>query len=139
MKPFKMLPAALLLLLPLSVVHAESSNAPAAPEKPMNMPQGMGMHHGMGGMGGMMGGMGNMSEQERDQHLRMKQEHMLKLHDLSNRILAETDPKKKEALKNEQLELMKAHHMQMMQMMPHPMGGMQMPHKMGTPPAKAGN
>lgn len=133
MKPFKIVPAALLLLLPLSLVHAESNNAPAAPEKPMmNMPKGMGMHHSMGGM---RGGMGNMSEQERDQHLRMKQEHMLKLHDLSNRILAETDPKKKEALKNEQLELMKAHHMQMMS---HQMGGMQMQHDMGAPPAKAG-
>ena len=38
------------------------------------------------------------------------------MHDLSNKILAENDPKKKQALKDEQLELIKAEHMQMMSM-----------------------
>jgi hypothetical protein len=41
---------------------------------------------------------------------------MLKMHDLSNKILAETDPKKQQALKDQQLELMKSEHMQMMSM-----------------------
>jgi hypothetical protein len=46
----------------------------------------------------------------------MKQEQMLKIHDLSNKILAETDPKKKQALKDQQLGLIKVEHMQMMSM-----------------------
>ena len=49
-------------------------------------------------------------------HLKMKQEQMLKIHDLSNKILAETDPMKKQALKDQQLELIKVEHMQMMSM-----------------------
>jgi hypothetical protein len=74
---------------------------------------GMGMQHGMGGgMGGMMAG---MTDEEKEQHMRGMQEHMLKMHDLSNQILAEKDPTKKEALKKQQLDLMKAHHAQMME------------------------
>ncbi len=68
------------------------------------------MGHGMGMMGG-------MSEAEQDQHLKMMQEHMLAVQDLGNQILAEKDPAKKEALKTKQLELLKAHHAQMMGMM----------------------
>ena len=81
---------------------------------------GMGMQHGMGGMGmhrgmgGMMGMMAGMSEEEKDKHLRSMQDHMLKMHDLSNKILAEKDPTKQEELKKEQLQLMKAHHAEMM-------------------------
>jgi len=70
--------------------------------------QGMGMHHGMGMMG-------NMTEEEKQQHLQFMQEHMLKMHDLSNQILAEKDAAKKEQLKKQQLQLMKEHHSQMMQ------------------------
>jgi Spy/CpxP family protein refolding chaperone len=107
MKPIKITAATLFLMLTISLAsHAGSPTAPAAPDEPMNMQKGMGMHRGMG-----MGG--QMTEAERDQHLRMYQEHMLKMHDLSNRILSETDEKKKDQLKNEQLELMKAHHEQM--------------------------
>ena len=40
----------------------------------------------------------------------------LKMHDLSSKILAETDPAKQQALKDQQLELIKAEHMQMMNM-----------------------
>jgi hypothetical protein len=36
------------------------------------------------------------------------------MHDLSNKILAETDPQKQQALKDQQLELMKAEHIKMM-------------------------
>jgi hypothetical protein len=57
-----------------------------------------------------------MDESKMMAHLKMKQEQMLKIHDLSNKILAETDPKKKQALKDQQLELIKVEHMQMMSM-----------------------
>jgi uncharacterized membrane protein len=60
--------------------------------------------------------MGNMDETKMMEHLKIRQEEMLKMHDLSNKILAETDPKKKQALKDQQLELIKADHMQMMSM-----------------------
>ena len=59
--------------------------------------------------------MGKMDESKMMEHLKMKQEHMLKMHDLSNQILTEKDAAKKESLKNQQLELMKAHHAQMME------------------------
>ena len=57
-----------------------------------------------------------MDESKMMAHLKMKQEQILKIHDLSNKILAETDPKKKQALKDQQLELIKVEHMQMMSM-----------------------
>jgi hypothetical protein len=60
--------------------------------------------------------MAKMDESKMMEHLKMKQDQMLKIHDLSNKILAETDPKKKQALKDEQLELMKVEHMHMMSM-----------------------
>lgn len=95
--------------------NAETSiNAapPATPPKAMGMEMqpGMGMHHGMGGMGGMGGMMAGMTEEQKDQHLRGMQDHMLKMHDLSNQILAEKDATKKEQLKTQQLQLMKEHH-----------------------------
>lgn len=95
-------------------VDVQKVAPPATPTAPAEgagmqhgMGGGMGMHHGMGGMGGMMM---NMSDEEKDKHMRGMQEHMLKMHDLSNRILAEKDPAKKENLMKEQLDLMKAHH-----------------------------
>jgi hypothetical protein len=75
--------------------------------KPDAMPMGgmgMGMHHGM---------MAGMTEEQKDKHLRSMQEHMLKMHDLSNQILAEKDATKKEQLKTQQLQLMKEHHAEM--------------------------
>ena len=118
--------AALLLLLPLGMVSlaAEPQNT-AEPMQGMSQHQGMDMskHQGMDmnksqgtgtaakhqGMGmGMMGGMD-------EEHLRSMQEHMLMMHDYSNKILAEKDPAKQAQLKNQQLELMKAHQAQMMQ------------------------
>lgn len=47
-------------------------------------------------------------------HLKEIQAHQLMMHDLSNKILAETDPAKQQALKDQQLELMKTQHMKMM-------------------------
>ena len=57
---------------------------------------------------------GGMSEEQKDQHMRAMQEHMLKMHELSNKIIAEKDPEKKQALKDQQLEMMKSHRAQMM-------------------------
>jgi hypothetical protein len=83
--------------------------------------------HQMGGMGaGMMGGM-----MMNDDRLKQMQEHLLKMHELSSKILAATDPKERDRLKAEQLELMKEHekqhHMMMQQHMQEMMkskGGM---------------
>lgn len=97
--------AVLLLLLPISMMSS------AADPKKANMPmKEMGMHQAMG-----MGMMGGMTEEQKNEHMRSTQEHMLMMHDLSNQILSETDATKKEALKNQQLDLMKAHHAQMME------------------------
>jgi hypothetical protein len=123
--------AALLLLAPLGMgaYAAEEKAPPPAQSMPgMNMPQGQGNMPGMnmpmgpGKMHGMMGMMGGMTEEQQDQHLRMMQEHMLQMHDLSDKILAASDPAEKEKLKNQQLQLMKAHKQQMMKMMHEGMG-----------------
>ena len=100
--------AALLLLLPVSMVGFAAE--PQKADAPMGMHQGMGM-----GMHQGMGMMGSMTEEQKTEHMRSMQEHMLQMHDLSNQILAEKDATKKEALKNKQLELMKTHHSQMME------------------------
>ncbi len=126
MKPVTLTSASLFLLLFLSM--ASRAEPPAAPDDTMDMSKGMGMHHGMGRMG-------QMSEEERDRHLRMSQEHMLKMHDLSNRILAEPDANKKNQLKNEQLELMKAHQAQMMTHRMEKRKGYQKPEKPAAKPA----
>jgi hypothetical protein len=80
----------------------------------MGMHQGMPMHEGMQGkpMHGMMGMHEDMMSPE---HLKEKQAHILLMHDLSNKILAEKDPKKQQALKDQQLEVMKAHMKAMME------------------------
>ncbi|MGZ8190468.1 MAG: hypothetical protein ACXWTS_04480 [Methylococcaceae bacterium] len=102
---------AILLTAPLSM--ASYAAEPQKPAEPMPMP-GMGMQHkGMDMMGG-------MTEAEQEQHLQAQQEYMLKMHDLSNQILAEKDSAKKEQLKKQQLELMKAHRAKMMEVH-HPM------------------
>lgn len=49
-----------------------------------------------------------------DEHIRAEQENLLKMHDLSNKILAETDPQKQQALKDQQFEMMKARFQQML-------------------------
>lgn len=101
------------LLLPISFASiAETQDKPMAPMGDMNMNRGMGMHQGMGGGMGMMPG---MTEEQKEQHLRTYQEHLLKMHDLSNQILSEKDPAKQEQLKSKQIELMKAHQAQMME------------------------
>ena len=69
-----------------------------------------------------------------DEHLKEKQEHLLKMHELSNKILAATDAKEKERLKAEQLELMKAHEKRHVEMMQQHMQ-QQMMKPTGPPPA----
>lgn len=69
-----------------------------------------------------------------DEHLKEKQEHLLKMHELSNKILATTDAKEKERLKAEQLELMKAHEKRHVEMMQQHMQQQMMKPK-GPPPA----
>lgn len=69
-----------------------------------------------GDMMGMEHGVGKMDPAKLTEHLKKRQEQMLLIHDLSNKILAEKDPQKQQALKDQQLELMRAHHMEMMSM-----------------------
>ena len=129
--------AALLLLLPVSLASLAADPKATTPE-PM---QGMQMHQGMDmpmhqGMGMGMG----MSEEQLDSHLRNQQEYQLKMHDLSNKILTETDPAKKEELKKQQLDLMKAHHKQKMEHRQEMKGQRQemkqKPHQMMQPETK---
>jgi hypothetical protein len=110
-----------LVLMPLSIA------AYAAAEHDMsNMGQHEGMQHeGMGGMHGEM-----MPDMMSPEHLKKMQAHMLILHDLSNKILAEKDPKKQQVLKDQQLEVMKAH---MADKMSH--HKMDMSHPAPPPPA----
>ncbi|MBL6986734.1 MAG: hypothetical protein ISR72_06795 [Methylobacter sp.] len=89
--------AVLLLLLPISMMSFAAE--PPKTNMPMNK----------------MGMMGGMSEEQKTEKMRTMQEHMLQMHDLSNQILTEKDAAKKETLKTQQLELMKAHHAQMME------------------------
>lgn len=103
--------AVCLLTMPLSMaVYAEPDMSS------MGKHEGMEKHEGMQGMPmpgmGMHGDM--MAEMMSPEHLKAKQAHMLVMHDLSNKILAEKDPKKQQALKDQQLEVMKAHMAEMM-------------------------
>lgn len=93
-----------LLSMPLSMAaYAVEHDMPGMQGMPM---QGMPMQ-GMPGMG-MHGDM--MSTE----HLKEMQTYILLMHDLSNKILAEKDPKKQQALKDQQLEVMRAHMAEMM-------------------------
>jgi hypothetical protein len=91
---------ALSLLLPLGTPtsFAEEPQKVAVP-----MQSGMDINQGMAS-----GMKGIMTLEQKDQLLRATQENMLIMHNLSNQILAETDPVKKEELKNQQLQLMKS-------------------------------
>lgn len=96
-----------LLLLPLSMTSfAADQEKPAEPAAPAST-----KHGSM---------MGSMSEEQQEQHLKAIQEQSLLMHDLSNQILAEKDPAKKEQLKKQQRDLMKAYHAAMMQHHPRP-------------------
>jgi hypothetical protein len=99
---------AAMCLFALMTATSSAEDVQKSPPMPMKG-MGMGMHHGMGGM------MAGMTEEQKDKHMSSMQEHMLKMHDLSNQILAEKDPAKKEALKKQQLQLMKSHHAEMME------------------------
>jgi len=103
MKHFYKSTAVLLLLLPMSM-----TSTAAEPKKPVDPLKEMDTHQGSG-MGCCQ------TEEQKSEHMRTMQEHMLTMHDLSNQILSEKDPAKKEELKNKQLELMKTYHAQMKQ------------------------
>jgi len=124
MRTYKIAAAVTLALLTgLSAVQAEEAAKPATP------PASGG--HQMGGMN--MGGMGNMGGMMMsDERLKQKQEHLLKMHELSTKILAATDPQEKEKLKAEQFKLMKEHEMQHHMMMQQHMQDM-MKNKGGMP------
>ncbi|MDD5277116.1 MAG: hypothetical protein PHR16_13665 [Methylovulum sp.] len=114
MKNLHKITIAILLIFPLSSLsYAVEPQKPTEPQKATTSMPGMGMpHKGMGMMG--------MTEAEQEKHLQAEQEHMLMMHDLSNKILAEQDSAKKEALKSQQRQLMKAHRAKMMAVH-HPM------------------
>lgn len=95
--------AVCLLTIPLSITAYAAEHDMASMGKPM---PGMGQQQGMP-MQGMHGDM--MADMLSPEHLKEMQAHMLLMHDLSNKILAEKDPKKQQALKDQQLEVMKAH------------------------------
>lgn len=108
--------AIFLLSLPLgSAVYAAEHDMSGMAKHEGGMP-GMEMHDGMPGMGmpDGMPGMGRHGDMMSLEHLKERQAHMLIMHDLSNKILAEKDPKKQQALKDQQLEVMKAHMKEMM-------------------------
>ena len=99
-----------MIMIPLSQVAMAEDQDMQKKHHPQNR-QGMDMMGGKGGMGKMM------DPQKMDQRMKKMQEHMLMMHDLSDKILAEKDPKRRQELKDQQLKLMKAHHMQMMSKM----------------------
>jgi hypothetical protein len=102
MKHIHKFTAIALLLLPFSMTSFAADTAPPAEPQKATEP----MKHG--------NMMGNMTEEQQEQHLKAMQEHLLKMHDLSNQILAEKDPAKQEQLKKQQRDLMKAHQDAMM-------------------------
>jgi len=113
--------AILLLLLPMSTMSIAAE--PKKSDDPLKEPSGsQSMGSGHQGMGMGMGMECCQTEEQKTEHMRAMQEHMLMMHDLSNQILSEKDPAKKEELKNKQLELMKTFHGQMKQ---HRQQGMQ--------------
>jgi replicative DNA helicase len=57
----------------------------------------------------------NLDPSQLSEYLKGVQAHMLTMQDLSNKILAETNPQKQQVLKDQQLELMKNDYLQMMQ------------------------
>jgi hypothetical protein len=100
MKNLSRFVVSLLLSLPLGAgCFAEDTQKPVEPPHNATPPQVMGK---------------GMMEEQQDARLRAMQDRMLMVHDLSNKILAEQDPVKKEEMKKQQLDLMKSHRQQMM-------------------------
>jgi len=83
----------------ICVLSAASISA-FAKDKPMNMQTGQSSGQGMS-----MG----MSEDMKDKQARKKQKYILKINDLSDRIQDEKNSKKKQALMDEQLQVIKDH------------------------------
>ena len=81
-----------------------ASMSAVAEEKPMNMQSGQSAGQGMN-KGMNMG----MSEEMKDKQARAKQQYILKRDELSDQIRDEKNAKKKQALMDEQLQLIKDH------------------------------
>ena len=107
-------------------MHKPPSDAPATPS---TTPAPDHQMMGMGDMGGMMS----------DDTLKKKQDHILKIHDLSNKILAATDDKTREQLKAEQFNLLKAFEAEHHKMMMHHMMQMMQQGGMGGMSGGMGN
>lgn len=75
-----------------------------AEDKPMNKQQGQSSKLGMNKNMNM-----GMSEEMKDKQARARQQYILKIDNLSDRIGAEKNTKKKQALMDEQLQLIKDH------------------------------
>ena len=78
----------------ISLLLAATSMPSYAEDKPKAMKQSMDM---------------GMSEEMKDKQAREKQQYILKIDDLSDRIGDEKDAKKKQALMDEQLQLIRSH------------------------------
>lgn len=86
------------------LILSAASLSAFAEQKPMNMQKGQSSSQGMNkGMG--MG----MSEEMKDKMARKKQIYILKINALSDQIQDEKNSKKKQALMDEQLQLIKDH------------------------------
>ena len=94
---------AIILMMSISVIAAVQA------EETQNQQGG----HQMSGMSGMS----MMDEMMSDEKIKKKQEFMLKMHELSSKILSATDQNEKDRLKNEQFAALKAHEKEHMQMM----------------------
>ena len=90
----------------VSLLLASTSMSGFAEDKPMTMKQGKSSGQGMNKSMDMDMG---MSEEMKDKQARAKQQYILKIDDLSDRIGAEKNSKKKQALMDEQLQLIKDH------------------------------
>jgi hypothetical protein len=86
------------LLIPLSTVCSAEQNKDSHMNDAMTMDSGQ----------------QPMDPAKMEAHLKERQAYLLAMHDLSSKILAETDPTKQQALKDQQLELMKAEHIKSM-------------------------
>jgi len=83
------------------MLSASASMSCFAEDKPTKMQQGQSSRQGMDMM--------EMSEEMKDKQARAQQQYILKIDDLSDRIGAEQNPAKKQALMDEQLQLIKDH------------------------------
>ena len=88
------------------ILLSAASMSSFAEDKPMNMQQGQSSGKGMNKSMNMDMG---MSEEMKDKQARAIQKYLLKINDLSDQIRDEKNAKKKQALMDKQLQLIKDH------------------------------